>query len=213
MIKAIMFDFDGVIVESANIKTQAFREMFQGYPEHIDSIVNYHIKNMGLSRYEKFRHIYEKILCLPLSKEHETKLGEEFSKIVLNKVLNAPFVPGALEFLSNYYRYYYFFLVSGTPKHELLKIAKEKNINKFFQEVHGSPPGKSEIVKDILRRFKLLSSEVLFVGDAESDYNTAQSNELMFVARKSSETTIDLIEKSNYWIEDLQDLQTALLEL
>ncbi|GAF78578.1 unnamed protein product, partial [marine sediment metagenome] len=33
MIKAIIFDFDGVIVESSDIKTEAFRELFQDYPQ------------------------------------------------------------------------------------------------------------------------------------------------------------------------------------
>ena len=50
MIKAIIFDFDGVLVESAEIKTKAFEMLFSDYPDTIDDIVQYHKKNMGISR-------------------------------------------------------------------------------------------------------------------------------------------------------------------
>ena len=36
MIKAIIFDFDGVILESAAIKTEAFEQMVGQYPAAID---------------------------------------------------------------------------------------------------------------------------------------------------------------------------------
>ena len=55
MIKAIIFDFDGVICESVNVKTIAFKKLFADYPEHQDRIVEYHLVNGGISRYEKLR--------------------------------------------------------------------------------------------------------------------------------------------------------------
>ena len=62
MIKAIIFDFDGVLVESNHIKTEAFKELFQDYPQHLDEIVKYHVLNGGLSRYIKIQYIYKKRL-------------------------------------------------------------------------------------------------------------------------------------------------------
>lgn len=67
MIKAIIFDFDGVIIESAEIKTDAFRTLFAGYPDMLPEIIAHHQKNSGISRYKKFRYIYEKILGQELS--------------------------------------------------------------------------------------------------------------------------------------------------
>ncbi len=53
----IFFDFDGVIAESVSAKTDAFKEMYLPYGEKIaEEVVDYHIKNGGVSRYEKFRH-------------------------------------------------------------------------------------------------------------------------------------------------------------
>ena len=47
MINTIIFDFDGVILESAEIKTVAFRRLFEDdYPEEVEEIVDYPINTM-----------------------------------------------------------------------------------------------------------------------------------------------------------------------
>ena len=52
---AIIFDFDGVIAESVEIKTEAFRDMYSSYGKDIsDSVVDHHLINGGMSRFEKF---------------------------------------------------------------------------------------------------------------------------------------------------------------
>lgn len=54
MIRAIVLDFDGVIVESLDIKTRAFRDLFSDYPQHLDKIMSYHLAHNAISRYIKF---------------------------------------------------------------------------------------------------------------------------------------------------------------
>ena len=56
MIKAIFFDFDGVILESVSIKGDVFQKLFADYPEHLAEILNYHLENGGVSRYDKFEY-------------------------------------------------------------------------------------------------------------------------------------------------------------
>ena len=54
--KLFIFDFDGVIVDSVDIKTEAFGEIYSNYGSSItEKVKNYHIENGGLSRYEKIR--------------------------------------------------------------------------------------------------------------------------------------------------------------
>jgi len=186
MIEAIIFDFDGVIVESADIKTDAFRELFRDYPEQVDEIVDYHLKNAGISRYVKFRYMYEHLLAKELSKKKETELGTEFSRIVLEKVLVAPFVPGAKDFLSANKDRYMFFIASGTPEEELRDIVHERGLEEYFREVHGSPGQKKDIINGIIERYGLSRDEVVYVGDAESDRIAAEQTKVAFVERKSN---------------------------
>jgi len=183
--KAIFFDFDGVILESADIKTDAFLEVFKDYPEHLESINKYHLQHMGVSRFKKFEWIFKELLHRPLDEETSQNLGNQFSDIVLEKVLAAPFVPGAMQLLDLVYQKTLCFIASGTPQIELKGIVHNRKIAQYFVEAHGSPATKTEIVEDVLKRFNLDRSNCWFVGDATSDYDSATATGLTFVARNT----------------------------
>lgn len=184
MIKTIIFDFDGVIVESMDIKTAAFIELFKNEAKPIvEKIVNYHITNMGVSRYDKFRYIYKNIIEHPLYKNEFNKLCGKFSELVKERVINAPFVKGAEEFLEQNAKNYRYFLVSATPEDELKKIVRKKRLNHFFKKIYGAPFKKRDAVKDVLKKEKISPPDVLYVGDAKSDYLAARANSVKFIAR------------------------------
>jgi len=183
MLKAIVFDFDGVILESANIKTRAFRELFKGYPEHLDAIVKFHIDNGGVSRYEKFKIIYRDFLAQSIDQATLEHLGEAFSQFVFAEILVCPFVPGAYRFLELHARQYQLFVASGTPQDELRDIIKQRELDKFFCGIYGSPQAKGEILCGLLVENQLRPAEVVFIGDAMSDYWDAQEASVPFIGR------------------------------
>jgi len=210
MIKAVIFDFDGVILESAGIKTRAFKKLFeQDYPEKVNGIIRYHKRNMGISRFVKFRHIYENILKMPLTIEEEKSLGRKFSEIVFEEIINAPFVAGAEEFIANNQRKYMMFIVSGTPEEELRDILNRRKISNFFKEVYGTPTSKPEIISMILERYSLSRKETVFVGDATNDLYAARENGIYFIARLNSENS-ELMNDQKWKIEDLKFLELLL---
>ncbi len=183
--EAIFFDFDGVILDSADIKTEAFVELFNHYPQHIDRIKAYHLANAGISRFVKFEWIYSQILEKTLSASESTRLGADFSAIALKKILAAPFISGALELLENCKGMIPCFIASGTPEEELKFIVGERNIAIYFNEICGSPSTKAEIVNSLTDKYKLINSNCWFIGDASSDYEAAKQTSLNFIARTS----------------------------
>ena len=86
----IIFDFDGVIINSHKIKSAAFFKIFKIYGENVGlSALNYHIKNIGKSRYQKFRFIYEKFLRKKFTKKELIKIDKAFEEFTVNKILLA----------------------------------------------------------------------------------------------------------------------------
>lgn len=209
MIKAIIFDFDGVIIESAQLKTEAFRKLFSRWPDKVDQIVSYHLKNMGISRYLKFKYFYESVLKEPYTEEIGSELGRQFSAIVLDEVKKAPFVKGTLNFLENKYQEYMFFIASGTPENELNEIINYRDIKKYFKEIFGTPATKTEIIKQIMKRHSLRKKEVVFVGDAESDQNAARATSIPFILRITPEND-HLRDSSKYMIENFIQLEEQI---
>ncbi len=184
MIKAIIFDFDGVIAESVNIKTEAFAKLFESEGELVaQQVVDYHLKNGGVSRFDKFRHIYRDILNRPLSDSEFQRLCDDFAHLVVDGVVNAPYVPGTKEFLENESSKYTCFVASATPKIEIDEIMNRKDLTSYFAKVYGAPTSKSEAAKEILMCYNLDPRTVLFIGDAKSDYQAAMDNHIHFIAR------------------------------
>ena len=208
MIKAIVFDLDGVIIESADIKTEAFRKLFSGYPDKLSQIIAYHEKNAGISRYVKFRYIYNKMLGQELTPEREKELGEEFSRIVLDRIFKAPLVTGVIEFLKNNSARYLLLIASGTPKEELQYILKQRGLDTYFQGAYGTPLTKIEIIRRILAEHRLKNQEVIFVGDAESDRIAAEEMDITFIARMNESNTV--LEKCTWKIHDFTDFEKTL---
>lgn len=186
-LKAIIFDFDGVILDSVHIKTDAFLELFEAYPEHHDAIRAYHLEHGGISRFVKFKWIHSELLKDPINEKQALELGERFSQLVFSKILSAPFIPGAREFLSYSGELYHCFVASGTPQDELRQIVDQRGLRDFFKEVKGTPASKEEIVTELLHKYSLYPTECLFIGDAMTDYHAATNTGTHFIARTNDE--------------------------
>ena len=61
--KSIIFDCDGVILNSNEIKTNAFKKVLKQFNNQaIDEFIQYHKDNGGISRYIKFENLLNNIL-------------------------------------------------------------------------------------------------------------------------------------------------------
>ena len=183
-LRAIVFDFDGVVLESGDVKTEAFVELFAEHGAEVQAQVHqHHLENLGVSRFKKFSWIYENVLRAPLSDADSKSLGDKFSSLALEKVMTSPFVPGAREALVALAARFPLFVASGTPQNELDMIVARRELNSLFREVHGTPSEKPEILNGIMKRYSLSAPEILFIGDGTSDHKAAVATGVEFLAR------------------------------
>jgi phosphoglycolate phosphatase-like HAD superfamily hydrolase len=181
---AIVFDFDGVLVESVDIKARAFGKLYASYGQEIaQRVVDYHMTHAGISRYVKFKVWQEEFLGLPYNDLEGERLSWQFSRLVVDAVCSAEYVLGAEAFLKAYHMRLPLYVASGTPEAELREIVSMRNMNHFFTAVRGAPTSKGRILEEIICQEGYQRTRVLMVGDAMADWQAAQEAGTAFVGR------------------------------
>jgi HAD superfamily hydrolase (TIGR01549 family) len=210
-IKAIIFDFDGVIVESVDVKTKAFAKIFEDEGEEVvRQVTDFHLKNGGVSRVNKFKYYYKEILRRSLSEEKLEELCNTFSRLVTNEVINSPYVNGAKEFLESYYGKIDLYIASGTPEGELREIVRRRGMDIFFKGIYGSPRQKGEIAKTIIRQNSYYSKEVIFIGDSTTDLKGAQDSGIRFIGRVADHGNNPFEDLDVKVLKDLNDIEMII---
>ena len=182
--KLIVLDCDGVILESVDAKTRAFGKLVEKHGQKAkQKMVDYHLAHGGVSRFSKFAWFYREVLGREITKQEKDELGRLFIQYCFDEVMNSRFVPGVMEFISSYHQKISLYVASGAPHEELTEIIKARNLMHFFKGVYGSPPTKTEILADIVKRERVLPSETLMIGDSNTDLEAATSVGTFFYGR------------------------------
>src|SRR4030095_1065535 len=97
--KAVVFDFDGTLVDSNEIKRRGFDHAFAEYPDRMRGIRDYCYGNNHTIRGEKFRYVTEKILGLECTPELDAHFHKRYADFTTENVIAAPEIPGAAAFV------------------------------------------------------------------------------------------------------------------
>ena len=212
--KNIFFDFDGVLVESVRVKADAFYTLYEPFGEVVATKVKqYHYQNGGLSRFDKIAFCHKKLLGLSLSKEELTSKAQEFSKLVLQGVINSPEVSGAHAFLKKYSPDMGLWIITGTPTLEIQTIIKARNMTHYFNGLYGSPESKTHWANHILDVYDLSPNETVFIGDAIQDQKAAENTGVSFILRETPDNQNCFSEYAGTRLSDLTKLEEVLLTL
>ena len=177
----IIFDCDGVLLNSNHIKTQAFYNVSRIYGHAAaQALTDYHVKNGGVSRYEKFEYFLTKILEKEIQKTELDNLLLNFAQEVKKSLLTCEIAEG-LEELRKKSKNAKWLIVSGGDQAELREVFSLRGLDYYFDGgIFGSPDSKDKI---LVREIENENIKVpcLFIGDSKYDYQSAKDAGLDFL--------------------------------
>lgn len=198
--KVVFWDFDGVIKDSADIKVQAYIDMFADHGTDIQNKVFSRYKaEGGMSRFKLIPLFYRDIVGISLTDEQLNIKLNLYSQMVVDRVIESPYIPGIQDYCRYNFKRQKFVLVTNTPKSEIDVILKKLGLEKYFEAVFGAPDLKEEIVRNFLNESDISAKHCVFVGDSEGDFVAAHNNAVPFIYRGMDDSG-----RHEYWLPHFQ---------
>nr|WP_321510712.1 HAD family hydrolase [uncultured Celeribacter sp.] len=170
--RTLVFDCDGVVLNSNRLKTDAFRVAAMPYGEDAaDAMVQYHVANGGVSRYRKFEYLLNEIVPGRSGPDLDM-LVRSYSDAVLCGLMECD-VAANIRDLRAETRQATWMIVSGGDQSELRDVFLRRGLSDLFDGgIYGSPDPKEEIM-DRLQKAGRLTSPALYLGDSIYDHQVA----------------------------------------
>lgn len=180
--RTILWDFDGVILDSMKIRDKGFEIIFKNFEKSkVDQLLEYHRINGGLSRYVKIKYFYNEILGKEISDEKVLEYASNFSKVMRARLIDPNnLIEESVTFIKNNYKKYNFHIVSGSDQKELRFLCKELQVDRYFISIYGSPTPKNDLVSNVLQQFDYNKNNTCLIGDSINDFEAADKNKIKF---------------------------------
>ena len=176
-IKVIAFDFDGTLIDSNQLKYDAYYKLFPSDSFHKEIITGVLSKIYEESRYVIIREIIKRFNSEMINEvELDGRVQElaiKYNDIVVDGAKHCKEKPGAEEALESLSKRYKLYLSSTTPETSLKEIVKHRKWEGFFCGIFGYPNDKTSVLFDIIKRESISPGDLLVVGDGKSDRDSA----------------------------------------
>jgi phosphoglycolate phosphatase-like HAD superfamily hydrolase len=183
---AVVFDCDGVLLDSNALKVSAFRKVVAqaGFaPPVVDAFSQFQANNFGTSRHRLFDMLLAGEFG-PVAAVTRDQLLLSFGECCASGYIEVAETEGMQELLNALRAAVPLYIVSGSDEDELCTVMRSRGLADRFFQVFGSPANKIEnlarVRADLGARGRA-ADKLVFIGDAEADLKAAKAVGATFV--------------------------------
>jgi phosphoglycolate phosphatase len=184
MIRLVLFDFDGTLVDSNARKRACMRDVVADLPGGLAALEQ--ARKLGGNRYKLFAEIAR---LLDPAGEPSTiarrgrALAAAYTRCCARAISAAPERRGARAALAALKaRGIKTWVNSATPHADLLAIVRDRGLMRFLDGVLGGPASKAANLRKALAAERVAPRHALMVGDGPDDLEAARALGVLFVA-------------------------------
>ena len=209
MFRALVFDFDGTLVDSNNIKVSCMHDTVAGMPGGREALQK--ALRLGGDRYRLFAVVARELdpdgNQLDI-KKRGYQLAMDYGRRCARAIAAAPERRGAKSALAaSRRRGLKLYVNSATPRRDILGLLRARGLAGHLDGTLGAPASKADNLRRLMRAERLSARQVVVVGDSMDDLVSARDVGAWFVA-----VTVEprIRERVAYGIKDLNLLLPLL---
>lgn len=173
----VVFDLDGVIVETHLVKYRAMLSLFGDQTDQQDAIARYILANGGVSRRIKLAYLLKNHVCTEPTEALLSDYLQRYAARLAHELATAPMVPGVEPFIARYPAARY--VCSSAPEAEVHDQITRRSLARHFAAVYGSDTPKSTALRAIAATHP--GQPIVFFGDSVGDWEAARQAGVAFV--------------------------------
>ena len=201
----IVFDFDGVVVDSNQIKYDAWFNLFPDSESVSDQLIEQALREVKETRFDILDFIFSRLGQASSQREQNVQVfAQKYNTLVQAEIQSRGLMPGARETLERLRRSHQLFINSATPEQALAETLQALDLRQLFVGAYGKPASKSDNLKKIAARTGVNAEQILFVGDSSSDWQAAQYERCRFIGVRNA---------ANGWTTELFPVVNSITEL
>jgi len=181
--KTIVFDCDGVVLDSNVVKTEAYFRTAKNLgatDAQANALVDYHVNLGGISRYHKFDYYLREIIHQPVTNAAIQALLDEFAKELEEGLMQCDLAKGLFDMRTATPSANWMILSGGDQQEIRTLFVKRKLAHMFDGGLFGSPDNKDEVLAREIANGNI-QFPALFLGDSKYDFEASNRAGLDFI--------------------------------
>lgn len=209
-LKAVLFDMDGVIVDTERLNRKAYFAMFQFFKIPVDE--NLYKTFVGRSTDSVCQELIDRFNLTDINKSQLLAKKREIFKDLFDNDPEFDLIPGVRDLIENYYKNGLKLVLASSARLETIQMVFDRfNLNHMFvAKISGTDLKESKPHPEIFEKAAVMSGELpencVVIEDSTNGINAAYRAGIFVVAYKSQHSYNQDYTNANLVIEDYRQI-------